>query len=248
MAERRMISKKITDTDAFLEMPLSSQCLYFHLIQNADDDGFVGSPNTIARKIGANRNDLDLLIVKKFIIPFESGVIVIKHWKIHNYIQNDRYIPTTYIDEKKQLIVKENKSYTLADESSGYKLDTQISIGKVSIDKNSINTSCAVPQVDTTPKEEIFIQLILNDKTFFDLTETMVKQYQELYPAIDVKQTIRRISAWLISNPSKRKTRRGILRCVDSWLAREQDKAHLNMPTAKGKEIQVDLKYDKNVL
>lgn len=138
MADRRMISKKITDTDAFLDMPLSTQALYFHFIQNADDDGFVGSPNTITRKIGANKNDLDLLIVKKFIIPFESGVIVIKHWKIHNYIQNDRYTPTTYIEEKHRLVENENKSYSLPENSSGYNLDTQISIGKISIDKNSI--------------------------------------------------------------------------------------------------------------
>ena len=162
MAERRMISKRITDTDAFLEMPLSSQCLYFHLIQNADDDGFVGSPNTIARKIGSNKNDLDLLIIKRFIIPFDSGVIVIKHWKIHNYIQNDRYTPTTYVDEKKQLIIKENKSYTVENESSGYSLDTQYSIDKDSIDKDSINTICAVPEADTTQKDEIFIKIILN--------------------------------------------------------------------------------------
>lgn len=139
MAERRMISKKITDTDVFLEMPLSTQALYFHFIQNADDDGFVGNPKTIMRKIGANKNDLDLLIVKRFILPFESGVIVIKHWKIHNYIQNDRYSPTTYIEEKHQLVVNENKSYSLAIENSGYNLDTQNSIDQISIDKSNNN-------------------------------------------------------------------------------------------------------------
>lgn len=98
-----MFSKKITDTDKFLDMPLSTQALYFHLNMDGDDDGFVGNPKTIKKKIGANDNDLDLLVVKQFIIPFESGVVVIKDWRIHNTLQNDRYKPTIYSDEKKQL-------------------------------------------------------------------------------------------------------------------------------------------------
>ena len=98
-----MFSKKITDTDKFLDMPLSTQELYFHLNMDGDDDGFVGNPKTIKKKIGANDNDLDLLVAKQFIIPFESGVVVIKDWRIHNTLQNDRYKPTIYSDEKKQL-------------------------------------------------------------------------------------------------------------------------------------------------
>lgn len=131
------MSKKITDTDAFLDMPLSSQALYFHFIQNADDDGFVGSPNSIIRKIGANKNDYDLLLVKRFIIEFPTGICVIKHWRIHNYIQNDRYTPTTYIDEMSALQLQENKAYTLRDKEQkdiGYILDTQYSIDKDSKD------------------------------------------------------------------------------------------------------------------
>lgn len=136
MAERRMMSKKITDTDAFLDMPLSTQALYFHFIQNADDDGFVGNPNSIIRKIGANKNDYDLLIAKRFIITFETGICVIKHWRIHNYIQNDRYTPTTYLKEKSMLAIEENKAYTeqnpvcIQDVSTA---DTQYSIDKISI-------------------------------------------------------------------------------------------------------------------
>lgn len=141
MAERRMMSKKITDTDAFLDMPLSTQALYFHFIQNADDDGFVGNPNSIIRKIGANRNDYDLLIAKRFIIQFDSGICVIKHWRIHNYIQNDRYTPTTYLREKSMLSIEENKAYTeqnpicIQNVSS---MDTQYSIDKNSIEENNI--------------------------------------------------------------------------------------------------------------
>ena len=103
MAQKRMFSKKITDTDKFLDMPLSTQALYFHLNMDGDDVGFVGNPKTIKKKIGANDNDLDLLVFKQFIIPFENGVIVIKDWRIHNTLRNDRYTPTIYQEEKKAL-------------------------------------------------------------------------------------------------------------------------------------------------
>ena len=137
MADRRMMSKKITDTDAFLEMPLSSQALYFHFIQNADDDGFVGNPNSIIRKIGANRNDYDLLVAKRFVLIFPTGICVIKHWRIHNYIQNDRYTPTTYLEEKSLLMIEDNKAYTercIQDVSKAY---PQISIDKYSIEESN---------------------------------------------------------------------------------------------------------------
>lgn len=113
MAEKRMFSKTIIDSDAFLDMPLSSQVLYFHLSMRADDDGFINNPKKIQRMIGCGDDDLRLLIAKKFVILFESGVIVIKHWKIHNYIQNDRYKETMYREEKSMLSVEKNKAYTL---------------------------------------------------------------------------------------------------------------------------------------
>lgn len=143
MAERRMFAKKITESDAFLDMPSSTQMLYFHLSMNADDDGFVNNPKKIQRMCGASDDDFKLLIAKSFVILFESGIIVIKHWKMHNYIQSDRYRPTDYVDEKSMLGVKKNKAYTL-DESKMYTKciqDVSVgkdSIGKVSIDKNSI--------------------------------------------------------------------------------------------------------------
>lgn len=110
---RRMFNDQIVDSDAFLDMPLTTQALYFHLGMKADDDGFVNSPKRIMRTIGANHNDLDLLIMKNFIIGFENGVVVIKHWLIHNTIRKDRYKPTVYTKEYEQLEIKENKSYTL---------------------------------------------------------------------------------------------------------------------------------------
>ena len=103
MAERRMFAKSIIDSDMFLDMPLSAQALYFHLSMRADDDGFINNPKRVQRMIGANDDDFKLLIAKQFIIPFDSGIVVIKHWRLHNYIQKDRYKPTIYSEEKAAL-------------------------------------------------------------------------------------------------------------------------------------------------
>lgn len=113
MAERRMIAKSIVFSDDFLDMPLSSRCLYFTFLTIADDDGFINNPKSIIRQCGASNDDLRLLIAKSYIIPFESGVIVIKHWKMHNYIKSDRYKETPCKDEKSQLITLKDKSYAL---------------------------------------------------------------------------------------------------------------------------------------
>lgn len=128
MAQKRMFSKTIIDSDAFLDMPHSTQLLYFHLNMRADDDGFINNCKNIMRMIGCKEDDLKILITKKFVIPFESGVIVIKHWRIHNYIQNDRYTETKYKEEKSMLFLDENKSYTLKEGQciqDVYSLDTQ---------------------------------------------------------------------------------------------------------------------------
>ena len=124
-----MFTQKIIDSDAFLDMPLSTQALYFHLNMRADDDGFVNNPKKIVRMIGASEDDFRVLIAKNFVLTFESGIIVIKHWKMHNYIAKDRYKPTVYEDEKAQLSVKENGAYTICIQDV-YKLDTQVSKGK----------------------------------------------------------------------------------------------------------------------
>ena len=112
MAEKRMFTQKIIDSDAFLDMPLSTQSLYFHLAMRADDDGFVNNPKKITRYIGAADDDLKLLLAKRFILGFESGVIVIKHWRMHNAIKKDRYHPTDYKEEFASLDVKDNNAYT----------------------------------------------------------------------------------------------------------------------------------------
>lgn len=168
-----MFTKKITESDAFLDMPSSTQMLYFHFSMNADDDGFVNNPKKIQKMCGASDDDFKLLIVKSFIILFDSGIIVIKHWKMHNYIQADRYRPTDYVEEKSMLGIKSNKAYTL-DVS---KMDTECiqngyigkdSIGKVSIDKDS---------KDKDSKEESARGE--KDKRFYPPTLDEVKQYCE---------------------------------------------------------------------
>lgn len=112
MAERRMFAKTIIDSDAFLDMPLTTQALYFHLSMRADDEGFLNNPKKIMRMIGASEDEFRLLVAKCFIIPFESGVCVIKHWRIHNYLRSDRFKPTVYAEERAQLDIKENNAYT----------------------------------------------------------------------------------------------------------------------------------------
>ena len=112
MAERRMFAKTIIDSDAFLDMPISARLLYYDLSMRADDDGFVNSPKKIMRMVGATQDDISILAMRKFIIPFESGVVVIKHWKIHNYIRKDTYNETKYKKEKATLAFDENNAYT----------------------------------------------------------------------------------------------------------------------------------------
>lgn len=132
MAQKRMFDKTITNSDDFLEMPDSSQNLYFHLSMNADDDGFVNNWKSIMRMTGHKEDDLKVLVAKQFIIPFDSGVIVIRHWRINNYLRNDRYVETKYKEEKSKLTIDNNLVYQL--DTNG-----RHSIDKNRIDKNSID-------------------------------------------------------------------------------------------------------------
>lgn len=112
MADKRMMSKSIIDTDVFLDMPASTQCLYFHLLLRADDDGFLKNAKTIMRTVGASQDDMKLLIAKQYLILFDSGTIVIKHWRIHNYIKKDRYKPTD-CEEARLIDVNDKGEYIL---------------------------------------------------------------------------------------------------------------------------------------
>src|SRR5574344_1270513 len=150
MAQRRMFNKTITNNDNFLEMPSSSQSLYFHLSMNADDDGFVDNWKSILRMTGNKEDDLKMLILKNYVIPFESGVIVIRHWRLNNYLQKDRITPTNYQKEKSLLTI---------DNANVYNMDTTCinSIDKNSIDKNSIDkNSIDKNSIDNIDSDTIF--------------------------------------------------------------------------------------------
>lgn len=152
MAERRMFAKTIIDSDVFLDMPLSAQALYFHLSMRADDDGFLNNAKKIMRTIGANQNDYDLLVAKSFVIQFEDGICVIKHWRINNYLRNDRYKATIYEEQKAMLEIKPNGRYSLKDGvgiplgiPNGYQMETQDRLGKERIDKDRLGNTPPLP-------------------------------------------------------------------------------------------------------
>ena len=172
MAQRRMFSKTITNNDNFIEMPDSSQNLYFHLSMNADDDGFVDNWKSIMRMTGHKEDDLKILIAKQFIIPFDSGIIVIKHWKIHNYLRSDRYKETIYLEEKEKLQIDKNGVYQ---EKEAIGIPTGIplvdagkdSIGKDSIVKEKIKkfTPPTLEQIQEYINQK---NININAKDFFD--------------------------------------------------------------------------------
>lgn len=351
MAERRMFSKSIVLSDAFLDMPMSARCLYFTLSMFADDDGFVGSPKAIMRQCGASQDDIAILLQKRYILGFDSGVIVIKHWRMNNYLQNDRHKKTTYVEElemlsldskgsyiersdgdalvlpetsRRPLTQAQEKRYKAKKESSlpysfeykirqafekihcpicnypmessdklrkptikhnlpislggkheidnisvicascntsiinrtetppynteevkkiwecignGLGMDTQYSIGKYREVEGNVEVS-TIDNMDmkqpSTSKEAFIIcaeqfenssapTLPLNDGTEYEVTQETVDEFCRLYPAVDVMQELRNMRGWLIANPRKRKTKRGINAFMNNWLAREQD-------------------------
>lgn len=198
MAQRRMFSKDITENDAFLDMPLSTQALYFHLGMQADDDGFV-SPKRIARMIGAQSDDLRILIAKKFVLEFDDGVIVIKHWKMNNYIQNDRKKETAHKEKLAMLTVKEN---------GGYKMYTQciqnVRVGKDSIGKDSI---VEVKSRRFAPPSISEVQEYVSEKGFSIDPENFVNFYES--------------KGWMVGK-NKMKSWKA---CVSTWQKREQKKS-----------------------
>ena len=147
MAQKRMFNNSVVGSDSFLEMPDSSQNLYFHLSMRADDDGFVDNWKSIMRMTGKKEDDLKILIAKSFVIPFESGVLVIKHWKLNNYIQKDRYKETIHVAEKQQLMTDSNNVYSMY-------TDCIHSIDKNSIDKNSIDKNSIDKDKENETKKE----------------------------------------------------------------------------------------------
>lgn len=220
MAERRMFAKTIIDSDAFLDMPISARLLYYDLAMRADDDGFVNSPKKIMKIVGATQDDLSILAVRKFIIPFDNGVVVIKHWYIHNYIRKDTYNETPYKEQKELLEFDENKSYRIknTDEASRQlPVDvplTQVSIGKESIDKNIYivgEPTTEKPKKDSYMNQIEEILSYLNEKTgkkFTSRSKSSVKmikdRLREGYVVDEFKAVIDNKTAAWGNNPDMR--------------------------------------------
>ena len=180
MAERRMFAKAIVLSDAFLDMPMSARCLYFTLAMLADDDGFINSPKSIMRQCGATTDDMNILIAKRFVLTFESGVVVIKHWRIHNLIQKDRYRETKYLEEKSTLMLDGNKAYTEA-VSDVYpeciqdvsNVEPQVRLGEVSLGKSRVGEDSV--GVD----EDINVPIKTTRTRFVPPTVDQVREYCE---------------------------------------------------------------------
>lgn len=191
MAQRRMFNKTVTNSDNFLDMPDSSQNLYFHLSMNADDDGFVDNWKSIMRMTGHKEDDLKVLIAKQYIIPFESGVIVIRHWRLNNYLQKDRIIETNYIDEKQLLTTDKNNVYNL---------DTECihSIDKYSIEENSIDNKYIVEQIVDYLNEKCKTSYKSSTKKTNQLINARLNEgfsKEDFFKVIDIKS-----NQWLDTN------------------------------------------------
>lgn len=232
-----MFTQKIIDSDAFLDMPLSTQALYFHLNMRADDDGFVNNPKRIQRTIGASEDDLKLLHAKRFVIGFENGVIVIKHWRMHNTLRKDRYNPTQYQDEFALLDVKDNNAYTerlpeplesipesvsTTWQPSGNQLATQYSIGKDSIGKVSIEEDIAPPDSDESapqpPKPKKPVKHKYGEYSNVLLTDEELDKLKTEYP--DWEERIERLSSYVASTGKSYKSHYATIR---NWARKDQE-------------------------
>lgn len=208
---------KIIDSDAFLDMPLSSQALYFHLNMRADDDGFVNNPRKIQRMLGCSDDDLKLLLAKRFVIGFDSGVIVIKHWKMHNTLRKDRYNPTQYQDEYKALTIKENNSYTenltgnqvaTSWQPNGNQVVPQYKLSKDKLSKDKVNKDISNSKIQRH-KYGTYENVLLSDEE--------MEKLQSEFP-YDWEERIERVSEYVASTG---KTYRNYLATIRSWAKKE---------------------------
>ena len=234
MAERRMFAKTIVLSDAFLDMPLSARCLYFTLGMLADDDGFVNSPKSIMRQAGASTDDLNLLMAKRFILAFDSGVIVIKHWRIHNYIQKDRYKESKYMEEKATLMIDQNGAYTecIQDVST---LDTQVRLGKDSLGKDRIGEVIeeAEPPKTTRHKQGFYNNVLLTDEEYDKLQEEFPHDYTE---------RIERLSEYIASTGKRYKSH---LATIRAWARKDSVK---NMDGRKCGNVFLEIAQEEGIV
>jgi len=220
-----MFSIDIVGSDAFLDLPYSAQCLYFQLGMRADDDGFVGNPKTIQRIAGTKASDLELLVKKRFLLQFPSGVVVIKHWKINNQIQKDRYTPTVYTEEYQSLYTKDNKAYTEMDKGciqSVSEMDTQISIDKDRLDKDRLDKN----RIGEEKHAHGFFANVL-------LTESELEKLAEEIP--DYNEYIEKLSHYIESHGKKYKSHYAT---ILAWHRKDEEEKTSKTPTVEQQQPQ----------
>ena len=240
MAERRMFAKSVIGADAFLDLPAGARLLYYDLAMRADDDGFVNAPKTIMRMVGAAPADLEALIKARFLLAFENGVVAIRHWKAHNYIQNDRYHPTVYQNEKSMLITEGN-SYELRAQTACIHsvsiLDTEVRIESEQEQEQEIEIEPEQereiePETETekesprpTSPSSSGFSLPTKEKKKYVVGDEKIKVYAALWPELDMNTEFSAMQSWLQANPERQKTLAQTPRFVYGWLSRAHDKA-----------------------
>ncbi len=252
MAERRMFAKTIIDSDAFIDMPISARLLYYDLAMRADDDGFVNSPKKIMRFIGASNDDMNVLIARQFIIPFESGVVVIRHWRMHNYIRKDTYKETPYKAEKALLCLDENNGYKFENECPSTNRQrpvgepsTQVRLGKVRLGKDRIESTRA------HAREELPLEISENDSSENIKPENSIKPIRHKYGTYknvlltdddinklksefpdDWQNRIERLSEYIASSG---KTYKNHLATIRAWAKKDKEREMLKNVSENGK-------------
>lgn len=239
MAERRMFAKSIIGSARFLRMPSTSRLLYYDLGMQADDDGIVEA-FSVMRATGATEDDLRVLASKGFVTVLNEDLVTyIADWNTNNQIRRDRYHRSIYAD----LLVKIGDGGISAPawQPMVNQLATESSLVKSSLGQSSREdadaSSCAEPGADSAPP---VITLPLNDGSEFAVSQVQCTEWQGLYPAVDVLQQLRNMRGWLLSNPDRRKTKRGIKRFITGWLSREQDRGHRGFSATPGKSLDRD--------
>lgn len=221
-----MMSKQITETDMFMDLPLSSQALYLHLIMNADDDGFLGNSKTILRMVGASNDDFKLLVAKQFIIVFDDGITVIKDWRIHNYIQKDRYHSTMYSEHKQQLTVDKNQSYQRVGHMDTERIqnvsevDTQVRLGKVSlgkVNKEYISDQTPINTKNQKTKQPKKVRHEYGEYKNVLLTDGELAKLKTEFPS-NWQEWIERVSEYCSMNG---KTYKNYLATIRNWAKRD---------------------------
>ena len=229
-----MFAKTIIDSDAFLDMPITSQLLYFHLAMRADDDGFINKPKSIMRMCSCKEDDMKLLITKKFIIPFETGIVVIKHWKIHNYIAKDRYKETKYKEEKSTLSLDENNSYTTCIQPV-YELNTQDRLGKDSLVKDSIEEYDSDESEPPAPKKSKPVKHKYGEYNNVLLTDEELDKLKDEY--IDWQDRIENLSSYVASTGKSYKSHYATIR---NWARKDQERKPVSNNTTYHKPSKAE--------